>query len=143
MFCREWLAQLEQHKDQITAVGLKIAAVGLGEPKHAQRYCGSLAPNVACYANKTKEAYKAFGLDRGSLLQLMGPQVFAAGARAVARGQNQGEATGDTLMLGGVFVIDQQGVFRYVHYDAHAGDHPDFAEILRAVKRWKGAYAAA
>lgn len=138
MFCREWLAQLEQHKDQITAAGLRIAAVGLGEPKHAQRYCGSLAPSIACYANKTKEAYRAFGLDRGGLLQLMGPQVFAAGARAMARGHVQGETTGDALMLGGVFVIDQEGIIRYAHYDAHAGDHPDFADVLRAVKAWKG-----
>jgi hypothetical protein len=143
MFCREWLAQLEQHKDQITGAGLKLAAVGIGEPKHARRYCGTLAPSVACYANQTKGAYKAFGLDRGSLLQLMGPKVFAAGARAVAGGHSQGESTGDTLMLGGVFVIDPAGVFRYVHYDAHAGDHPDFAEILSAVKKWRGTYAAA
>jgi len=139
MFCREWLAQLEQHKDQLTAAGLRIAAVGLGEPKHAQRYCGSLAPSLACYANKTKEAYRAFGLERGSPLQLMGPGVLAAGARAVARGHTQGEPTGDTLMLGGVFIIDQQGVVRYAHYDAHAGDHPEFAEILRAVQRWNRA----
>ncbi|MCS6909529.1 MAG: redoxin domain-containing protein [Anaerolineales bacterium] len=139
MFCREWLAQLEQHTEQITSAGLRIAAVGLGEPKHAQRYCGSLAPSIACYANKTKEAYKAFGLDRGNLLQLMGPQVFAAGARAIARGYTQREITGDALMLGGVFVIDQEGIIRYAHYDAHAGDHPDFAEVLRAVKDWKDA----
>lgn len=134
---------MEQHKEQITSAGLRIAAVGLGEPKHAQRYCGSLAPSIACYANKTKEAYKAFGLDRGSLLQLMGPQVFAAGARAMARGHTQGETTGDALMLGGVFVIDQEGIIRYAHYDAHAGDHPNFAEVLRAVKDWKEARSTA
>lgn len=134
MFCREWLAQLEQHKDDIRGAGLQLAAVGIGEPKHARRYCGRLAPSVTCVANKTLEAYRAFGLKQGSLLQLAGPQVFLAGARAVAGGAVQGEATGNTLMLGGVFVIDQRGVIRFADYDEYAGDHPDFDDILAAVR---------
>lgn len=134
MFCREWLAQLEQHKDEIGATGLSLAAVGIGEPKHAQRYCGTLAPSVTCLCNKTLEAYRAFGLKEGNLLQLAGPQVFAAGARAVAGGSVQGETTGNAFMLGGVFVVDQRGVIRFADYDEYAGDHPAFADILAAVR---------
>jgi peroxiredoxin len=134
MFCRQWLAQLEQHKAELTAAGVTLTAVGLGEPKHAQRYCGQLAPSVMCLVNATKEAYKAFGLARGSLMQLMGPQIFINGAKASAQGFAQGETTGDALMIGGTFVIDQAGIIRFAHYDADASDHPEFSEILRAVK---------
>jgi peroxiredoxin len=134
MFCREWLAQLEQHHKELQAAGLTVAAIGLGEPKHAQRYCGTLAPSVTCLVNKSKEAYTAYGLRRGSLLQLTGPGVVSAALRAVSRGAVQGQATGDQQMIGGVFVIDQRGLVRYAYYDRHAGDHADFAEILCSVR---------
>ncbi|MBL8057817.1 MAG: redoxin domain-containing protein [Anaerolineales bacterium] len=134
MFCREWLAQLEQHQDDLRAAGLSLAAIGIGEPKHAQRYCGSLAPSVTCLVNKSLEAYRAYGLKQGQVLQLVGPQVLAAGARAVGHGHTQGETTGNALMLGGVFVIDGQGIVRFADYDEYAGDHPVFAHILHAAR---------
>ncbi len=134
MFCREWLAQLERHQTELQAAGLRLAAVGIGEPKHAQRYCGTLAPSVTCLTNKTLEAYKAFGLKQGSVGQLMGPAVLAAGARAASHGHTQGETTGNAFMLGGVFVIDQGGVIRFADYDEYAGDHPVFAHILAAAR---------
>jgi len=134
IFCRQWLAQLEQHHAELQAAGVQLAAVGLGEPKHAQRYCGQLAPNVTCVVNVTKEAYTAFGIARGNLTQLAGPSVILNAAKATAQGFTQGLATGDTHMIGGTFVIDQHGIIRFAHYDAHAGDHPEFSEIFRAVK---------
>jgi peroxiredoxin len=134
MFCREWLAQLEQHKDQIRAAGLSLAAVGIGEPKHAERYCGQLAPSVTCLTNKTLEAYHAFGLKQGNALQLAGPKVLMAAVRATREGIRQGETTGNAFMLGGVFVIDPAGLIRYADYDEYAGDHPDFTEMLQAAK---------
>lgn len=142
MFCREWLAQLEQHQAELQAAGLRLAAVGIGEPKHAQRYCGTLAPSVTCLANKTLEAYRAFGLKQGGVGQLIGPAVLAAGARAAGRGHTQGETTGNSFMLGGVFVVDRGGVIRFADYDEYAGDHPVFAHILAAARDLKLSQAA-
>jgi hypothetical protein len=135
MHCRDWLAQLEQHNGEIRAAGLSLAAIGIGEPKHAERYCGQLAPSMTCLVNKTLEAYRAFGLKEGNPLQLAGPKVLLASARTAARGVTQGRNTGNTFMLGGVFVIDSQGVIRLADYDEYAGDHPNFDDILAAVRK--------
>jgi peroxiredoxin len=135
MHCRDWLAQLEQHKDELRAAGLSLATIGVGEPRHAERYCGQYAPSVTCLCNQTLEAYRAYGLKPGNALQLLGPQVLLASARTAARGVTQGRNTGNAFMLGGVFVIDAQGVVRFADYDEYAGDHPDFAEILAAVQQ--------
>lgn len=115
------------------AAGLAVAAIGIGEPKHAQRYGDLLAPSVTCLANKSLEAYHAYGIRQGSALQLIGPKVLAAGAQAAARGSRQDQATGNTFMLGANFVIDGQGVIRFAAYDEFAGDHPEFQTILAAV----------
>jgi hypothetical protein len=42
MFCREWLAQVERHHTEIQATGLKVVAVGIGEPKHAPAFNAEL-----------------------------------------------------------------------------------------------------
>ncbi|MBI3241165.1 MAG: hypothetical protein HYZ49_02590 [Chloroflexi bacterium] len=128
------LAQLEQNKDEIRAAGLKIVAVGIGKPKHAARYGGKLAPSVTCLANETNDVHFAWGLKRRGLGQLLEPKLYVASIRATQAGFTQGRATGDTAMLGGLFVVAQTGIIRYVYVNDYAGDYPEIADVLKAVK---------
>lgn len=135
MFCREWLAQLELHRAELEAAGLKVAAVGLGEVEDAAKTCGRLAPTIGCFTRADLNAHEMYQLKLSSLGSL--PGTLAAAPRALARGHIQGRATTDargTRMLGGVFVIDRAGVIRYADYNEFAGNHPPFAEIVAAAK---------
>ena len=107
-----------------------MIAVGLGEPKHALSICGRLAPNLNCLVDSEKTAYTQYGLGQGSFLQLFGPGVLAAGARAAAQGHMQGQTTGDSKMLPGTFIVSQAGVIQYAYYSEHAGDHPEVEKLL-------------
>jgi hypothetical protein len=128
------LVQLEQHKDDIRAAGLKSAAVGIGEPKHAVNFCGKLAPSLTCFVNKTIGVHLTYGLQRGGWHTMLNPQLYANSARAAAAGLTQGQATGDIAMLGGIFVVDQQGRFRYGYINEVAGDYPPIPDILSAIQ---------
>ena len=127
------MAQLESQKEDIAAAGMQIVAIGLGQPKHAERYCGQLAPSVTCLTNEEPDLNREYGLTRGSLLQLVGPAGLANGARAWGKGFRQGKSTGDEQMLPGTFVIDKVGMVRYAYYSANAGDHPEITAVLRQV----------
>jgi peroxiredoxin len=129
------LVQLERYKDEIRAAGFKNVAVGIGEPKHAANFCGKLAPGLTCLVNKTTQTHKAYGLKRAGLSTLLDPRLYANSARATAAGLTQGQTTGDVAMLGGVFVIDQQGVVRYAYANDVAGDYPEIPDILKALPR--------
>lgn len=128
------LAQLEQHKDDIRAAGLKSVAVGIGEPKHAVSYCGKLAPSLTCLVNKSIDVHLAYGLRRGGWGTMLNPKLYANSARAAQAGFTQGQATGDIAMLGGIFVVDQQGLIRYAYVNEVAGDYPTIPEILGAIR---------
>lgn len=130
MFCREWLAQLEQHHAELAAAGLNVAAVGLGEPKHARHFCPRLAPSLTCLVGQGAEAHLAYGLRRGGAAEFVGPGTLMAGARAVLGGYLQGTATGPQDILGATFVVDGQGLIRAAYYDRFAGDHPDLKALL-------------
>ena len=124
-----------QHKDELQAAGLHIAAVGLGEPKHAQRYCGKLAPGIDCLTHTTTEPYYAYGLRQATAKELASVSLFAASARALVKGYRQGEATGDVRMLPGTFIIDREGTIVYTYYSKHAGDDPNIHDLVEAAHR--------
>jgi hypothetical protein len=109
---------------------LRVVAVGLGRPEHAENICGRIAPALTCLVDSEKTAYVQYGLRPGSLLELLGPRVLAAGARAAANGFMQSQKTGDPTMMPGTFIVDGQGIIRYTYYSQHAGDHPPLADLL-------------
>lgn len=122
---------MELHRDEIEAVGLRVVAVGLGQPKHAQRFGDKLAPSVECVTNESPELHATFGIERANMLRLIAPDAIKAGARAASRGHTQGETTGDAQRLPGTFIIDESGIVRYAHYGKYAGDNPDLPAVLR------------
>ncbi len=115
---------------EITEAGLQVVAIGLGQPKYAERYCGKLAPSLTCLTNEEPELNHAYGLTRAGIFQLISPSGMRNGVRASRAGFKQGKATGDVRMLPGTFVVDTNGVVLYAYYSDNAGDHPDIAELL-------------
>lgn len=105
-------------------------AIGIGEPKHAIRVCGKLAPSVECLTDTTVKSHQTFGIQRGGLGQLVSPQVIAAGVRAAQKGFVPEAATGDQTMMPANFLVDTEGIVRWLYYGKHAGDHPNLDEIL-------------
>lgn len=106
-------------------------AVGLGQPKHAQRFGDKLAPSVDCVTTEEPVLHTLYGIERGNALRMVAPDALMAGARAASRGHIQGAATGDQQRLPGTFIVDATGIVRYAYYGKHAGDHPDLPGLLR------------
>jgi peroxiredoxin len=131
--CRARMSELEQHKDELEKAGLQLVALALGEPKHAERYCGKLAPGMKCFADDKNDGYYAWGLRQGSPREFFsqGLNVLKASAKAFANGHVQGAATGDPYMLPGTFIIDRDGIVRYAYYSAYAGDDPAIDVLIQ------------
>jgi peroxiredoxin len=129
--CRHRLAVLEKHRTELTSAGFQLLAVGLGEPKHAERYCGKLAPHLTCFADTVNDGYYTWGLRQGAIAELRSNafNILKASAKAMLDGQYQGAATGDTHMLPGTFIIDRTGIVQYAYYSQYAGDDP-LIEVL-------------
>lgn len=121
---------MEQHKEEIEAAGLRVVAIGLGQPKHARRFCTRLAPSITCLTNEKSRLHRTYGLERSGRFSALRPGVLAAAARAGARGHMQGTATGDMAIKPGTFIVDQAGIIQAAHFSAHSGDHPDLPELI-------------
>ena len=122
---------MELQREEIEAAGLRVVAVGLGQPKHARHFGDKLAPSVECITNEEPELHATYGVERANMLRLIAPDAIKAGARAASKGHTQGQATGDAQRLPGTFIIDASGIVRYAYYGKYAGDNPDLSALLR------------
>ena len=139
--CRARMSELEKHHEELEAAGLQLVTLALGEPKHAERYCGKLAPHLDCYADNKNDGYYAWGLRQGTAGEFFSQSlnVLKASAKAFAAGHVQGAATGDTRMLPGTFIIDRQGVVQYAYYSQYAGDDPEINVLVNEAHRLQAA----
>ena len=91
-----------------------VAAVAPGSTDRTRQLCDGHRIQFRCLADPDCEAYRAFGLERGGIAQLMGPDIMLKTMRSMFRG-NFGPPGGDVFQLGGAFVIGKDGIIRLAH----------------------------
>jgi hypothetical protein len=109
-----------------------IAAVAPGSPVRTKELCDSHRIPFRCLADPDREAYRAFGLERGSMAQLMSPAVVLKTIGSMFRG-NFGPPGGDVFQLGGSFVIGSDGVIKLAHAALDPSDLLPIESILAAL----------
>lgn len=95
-----------------------------------------LWPAALAIADPERRLYNLFGIERGTLRQMVSPGVVACGIRATIKGNVGGKAIGDPQLMPGLFAIEDERVI-WQHDFRHAGDHPDFAAIPALIERAK------
>jgi peroxiredoxin len=129
-FCREALADLGERRRQLEARGVRLALVHMSPPADFDTLLEKYGlGGVLHISDPEKQVYQAFGLGRGNLLQLFGPNLWARGFQAMLDGHGVGKLVGDGFQMPGLFVIDQgEIVSSYIHRDA--GDRPDYCSFI-------------
>ncbi|MGD2017950.1 MAG: hypothetical protein PVJ89_07540 [Planctomycetota bacterium] len=77
--------------------------VHLGSPEDGARFFEERWPEARAVSDPDRVLFDAFGLGRGSWLQLVGPRTWAAGFRA--RRHGVGLPKGDPRVLAGSFAV--------------------------------------
>ncbi len=110
-----------------------IAVVTMGTPQEAAAFCQQAKLPFTCLSDPARTSYRAFGLRRGSLNEVVGPASVLSGLRAAAKGHFVGRPVNDVYQLGGLFLISTDGRIRYARYPRHSGDNPPAGEIRKVL----------
>lgn len=129
MFCRELVADLRRTAEQDDDLP-EVVFVFQGGLDQGREIIHGLWPEARAVSDSELALYHAFGLGRGSLGQLFGPSVWAAGLRAARKGHSIGKPVGDPWIMPGLFLIADEHIV-WSHDFRHAGDHPDLTDIAR------------
>ena len=126
---------MRAHEEDFRKAGARLAAIGLGDPQYAQAFREETGIGFPLLIDERREAYRAAGLKKASLLHLLRRDNAVARKRARAGGHRQHKLGKDPLQLGGSFVFGPGNVDRYAYVSRTLGDNPDPAALLAAVPR--------
>lgn len=118
--------------DQIRNRGAELVIVGNGGVEQARAFRDRQKLSFPLYTDPSLESYRRAELHRG-LARTFSPRALLHGLAAFRQGFRQGRTRGDPFQQGGVFVIAPGGRLLYHHVSREAGDHPDSADLLRAL----------
>ena len=103
-----------------------------GNVDEGQRFLDRFWPEARAVSDAELWFFGRAGLGRGTIRQLIGPRVWIAGARALARGNTMGKPVGDSRIMPAMLLVEGDRVL-WRHEYAHAGDRPDLDEITRCL----------
>ncbi|PIO48254.1 MAG: hypothetical protein CMR00_05730 [[Chlorobium] sp. 445] len=127
IFCREMIADIAHAAETVPNYPSTLFFYQ-GTLEDGHEFFPRLWRKARAIADLPKTFYNAFGLERGSLLQMFGPEVWACGVRAAAKGHFIGLPVGDPWTMPGLFYVQANQIL-WQHDFKHAGDHPDFEHL--------------
>ncbi|HUW03950.1 MAG TPA: peroxiredoxin-like family protein [Acidimicrobiales bacterium] len=89
-----------------------------------------LPDRIRVLADADRTAYAAMGVGRGSVSDVWGPKIWWSYAKLMARGRRFHRPTGDSLQLGGDFVIGPDQTMAYVFHPPDPDARPPVDDLI-------------
>jgi hypothetical protein len=125
-FCRQTIVEL---KEASNSEGFpNVVFVHQGSTEAGRELFERFWPEATAISDEALDLYKAFGIQRGSIKQLIGPEALLCGIKGLSKGYGIGVPSGDPTLMPGLFLI-QEGQILWNHKYRHAGDLPDLKSL--------------
>ncbi len=134
-FCREAVADLRALSGE--AGFPPVLFFFQGSPMEGRAFLRRQWPTVRAVSDPELRFYEAFGVRRGKLRELFGPGVWSARRRAMEKGHQNGERSGDLWRMPGAFLVERDAVV-WAHEYKHVGDMPDFTGVSQVPAKAPG-----
>jgi peroxiredoxin len=129
-FCREALGDLARARRAIEEAGARIILVHMRDSRAIEDLVAKYGLfGVDCICDSEQQLYRAFGLKRAKLRQLIGLRVFLRVVQAAVLGRHGiGRISADSFQMPGLFLIARGRILRRFRHRT-AADRPDYAAI--------------
>ena len=132
--CREHVVDVRNDYQRFLGARGDVAVITMGSVEQTAAFRGRNKLPFVCLADPERLAYQAYGVPRASVLQVAGPAVWAGGLKATLRA-GFAKPVGDVLQLHGSFIVDTQGVLRFIHLPKHSADQPTNRQLIAQLKK--------
>lgn len=130
-FTRQLLRGLEEIQSTARAHGADLVLVHMLRDGAELRYLTGHG-GVARIADPDCELYRAFGLGKGGVRELLGPRVWWLGLVSIFKGCGVGHLAGDGLQMPGAFLF-HRGEIVAAQRARSAADLPDLPRLFRSL----------
>lgn len=128
-FCRQALADLSTNRAALSAAGVTIAIAHMQTDVDAAKLFAQYGlDDVPRLADPERRLYQALEVPEGSLLQVVGPGVWAGGLKALLTGHLPGVPSADVFQLPGAFLL-RDGKIARAFRGRNSADRPDYCDL--------------
>jgi hypothetical protein len=124
---------LREHETTFREKGARLAAIGLGDVHFARVFREETGITFPLLIDERRQAYRAAGLRKASLLHLLRRDNKRARERAQAAGFRQHRLGKNPFQLGGSLVFGPGNIDRFAHFSGTFGDNASPAVLLAAL----------
>jgi hypothetical protein len=124
---------LQQHERTFDELNARLAIVTFEAASLARAYVAETSPPWPVLIDETRALYRAYGMERGRVLDVYGLRSWWAYVKEFARGRIPRSIPADSLQLGGDVLVDPDQIVRFHHVGRGPADRPSAASLLRAV----------
>jgi hypothetical protein len=114
--------------------GAAVVLITFTRPRNLHGFRRRLALAYPVLADETRAIYRAYGLQRGSWRRVWDLKSGRAYGRLLRRGRRLERPSGDTLQLGGDFVVDRDGRLAFADRSTGPDDRPSVDDLVDAVR---------
>jgi hypothetical protein len=134
---------LREKQSEFERRGVALACVVQGTAEEAARFCGRYGVESLCIPDPEKESYRALGLERASLRELIfaSPDLKRRRAEAKQAGcsnklEGARQKHSDVFQLSGAALVAAGGTILWLHRSRHTGDLPSADGLLEIVGKF-------
>ncbi|MBL7999450.1 MAG: hypothetical protein JNL32_12540 [Candidatus Kapabacteria bacterium] len=127
IFCREMVKDIRNASATNTGYP-PVVFFYQGTVEQGRDFFNDLWSDARAISDSPLTFYKGFGIERGSVAEMLSPGVWACSIRAAVKGNFIGLPVGDPWVMPGLFFVENGNIL-WQHDFAHAGDHPDFSRL--------------
>lgn len=132
-FCREAFSDIQKKRDFLKKKNIQPVFVHMSKEEEAAPILTKyLVGDIPRVSDSEKVLYRAFGLQRGRFLQVLGPRVWWRGfVAAILEGHGFGKLMGDGFQMPGVFLIYKGKLLKDFRHKT-SGDRPDYENMTES-----------
>jgi peroxiredoxin len=135
-FCQAQVVGLREEQDRFEDTGAEVVLVGQGDATAEAAFREARGVPFPILLDADRHAYRAYGLSRGTSMQLFGPKVALPFLRANVHHETRqhGLKGGSFRQMPGTFVVDGTGVVLLAHRNRTVADNPTTAALLDVLR---------
>ena len=130
------MAQLCQVQDELLALNIQVLIISFGTLPAVQEWLEETCSPFRVLLDRERTVYRQYGLER-SLLRSWNLRTIWRYVQLLVSGRRWRGIQGDSAQLGGDFIVDSNGILRYVYRSYDPTDRPPVDEILSVISQLK------
>ena len=126
-------------REEIREAGGDVVAVFQYRAQPTRNFCRKRNVEFDCLGDPDRVAYRAVKLEKGSLREWAGPQLFVRSPTTFLRRGGGLHSVDEMAQRPGTFVVGADGRVVLAHYNEDSADNPSNEAVLAAVRAAAGA----